>query len=62
MFLTQKTLAMMNDDGAVVFVTAAGDRYHVPGYAAYAACKGAVEVFSRYVAKENRLQQRCHPQ
>jgi NAD(P)-dependent dehydrogenase (short-subunit alcohol dehydrogenase family) len=51
-FLTQKALTMMIDDGAVVFVTAAGDRYHVPGYAAYAACKGAVEVFSRYVAKE----------
>ena len=31
---------------------AAADRYNVPAYAAYAACKGAVEVFSRYVAKE----------
>lgn len=51
-FLTQKALAMMNDGGGVVFITAAADRYHVPGYAAYAACKGAVEVFSRYVAKE----------
>ena len=35
-----------------MFVTAAADRYNVPAYAAYAACKGAVEVFSRYVAKE----------
>jgi NAD(P)-dependent dehydrogenase (short-subunit alcohol dehydrogenase family) len=51
-FLTQKALAMMNDGGAVVFITAAGDRYHVPDYAAHAACKGAVEVFSRYVATE----------
>ena len=51
-FLTQKTLSMMNDGGAVVFITAAGDRYNVPGYAAYASCKGAVEVFARYVAKE----------
>jgi NAD(P)-dependent dehydrogenase (short-subunit alcohol dehydrogenase family) len=51
-FLTQKALTMMNDGGGVVFITAAGDRYHVPGYAAYAACKGAVEVFARYVAKE----------
>lgn len=51
-FLTQKALTMMNDGGGVVFITAAGDRYNVPGYAAYASCKGAIEVFSRYVAKE----------
>jgi NAD(P)-dependent dehydrogenase (short-subunit alcohol dehydrogenase family) len=51
-FLTQKALRMMNDGGGVVFVTAAADRYNVNNYAAYAACKGAVEVFSRYVAKE----------
>ena len=51
-FLTQKALAMMNDGGGVVFITAAADRYNVPGYASYAACKGAVEVFTRYVAKE----------
>ncbi len=51
-FLTQKMLRMMNDGGGVVFVTAAADRYNVPGYGLYAACKGAVEVFARYVAKE----------
>jgi NAD(P)-dependent dehydrogenase (short-subunit alcohol dehydrogenase family) len=51
-FLTQKALAMMNDGGGIVFITAAADRYNVPAYATYAACKGAVEVFSRYVAKE----------
>lgn len=52
LFLTQKALRMMNDGGGVVFVTAAADRYNVPNYGLYAACKGAVEVFSRYVAKE----------
>jgi len=51
-FLTQKALRIMNDGGGVVFITAAADRYNVPGYGLYAACKGAVEVFSRYVAKE----------
>lgn len=51
-FLTQKALRMMNDGGGVVFVTAAADRYNVPAYGLYAACKGAIEVFSRYVAKE----------
>jgi NAD(P)-dependent dehydrogenase (short-subunit alcohol dehydrogenase family) len=52
LFLTQKALRMMNDGGGVVFVTAAADRYNVPAYGLYAACKGAIEVFSRYVAKE----------
>ena len=52
LFLTQKALRMMNDGGGVVFVTAAADRYNVPGYGLYASCKGAIEVFSRYVAKE----------
>ena len=52
LFLTQRPLRIMNDGGGVVFITAAADRYNVPGYSLYAACKGAVEVFSRYVAKE----------
>jgi NAD(P)-dependent dehydrogenase (short-subunit alcohol dehydrogenase family) len=52
LFLTQKVLRMMNDGGGVVFITAAADRYNVPGYGLYAACKGAIEVFSRYVARE----------
>jgi NAD(P)-dependent dehydrogenase (short-subunit alcohol dehydrogenase family) len=52
LFLTQKALRMMNDGGGVVFITAAADRYNVPAYGLYASCKGAVEVFSRYVAKE----------
>jgi NAD(P)-dependent dehydrogenase (short-subunit alcohol dehydrogenase family) len=51
-FLTQKALRMMNDGGGVVFITAAADRYNVPAYAAYGSCKGAIEVFSRYVARE----------
>ena len=51
-FLTQKILEMMNDGGGIVFITAAGDRYIVPGYTVYSSCKGAVEVFARYVAKE----------
>jgi NAD(P)-dependent dehydrogenase (short-subunit alcohol dehydrogenase family) len=52
LFLTQKVPRIMNDGGGVVFITAAADRYNVPGYGLYGACKGAVEVFSRYVAKE----------
>lgn len=52
LFLTQKSLNIMNDSGGVVFITAAATRFVVPGYATYAACKSAVETFSRYVAKE----------
>lgn len=51
-FLTQKALEIMNDKGGVVFITAAATRFNVPGYSIYASCKAAVEVFSRYVAKE----------
>lgn len=51
-FLTRDMLRIMNDHGSVVFITAAADRYIVPGYSTYAACKGAIEVFARYVAHE----------
>lgn len=51
-FLTQKCLAFMNDGGGVVFITAAGTRFIVPAYAAYSACKAAVESFSHHVARE----------
>lgn len=51
-FLTQKSLLMMEDNGGVVFISSGSTRFNVPGYAVYAACKGAIEVFSRYVAKE----------
>ncbi len=47
-FPTQKILSMMNDEGGVVFITAAADRYNLPGYAVYASCKGAVEAVARY--------------
>ena len=43
---------MMNDNGGVVFITAADTRFNVPGYSVYASCKAAIEVFARYVAKE----------
>jgi NAD(P)-dependent dehydrogenase (short-subunit alcohol dehydrogenase family) len=38
-FLTQKTLTMMNDNGGVVFITAAATRFNVPGYSVYASYK-----------------------
>jgi NAD(P)-dependent dehydrogenase (short-subunit alcohol dehydrogenase family) len=51
-FLTQRSLQMMNDGGAVVFISSGTTRFCVPGYSVYASLKGAVEVLTRYVAKE----------
>ncbi len=52
-FLTQRILPVMNDGGAVVFVSTGTTRFCVPGYSVYASLKGAVEVLAKYVAKEN---------
>lgn len=51
-FLTQQSLPMMNDGGGVVFISSGTTRFANPGYSVYASLKGAVEVLSRYVAKE----------
>jgi len=51
-FLTQKSLPLINDQGAVIFISSGTTRFCVPGYSVYSSLKGAVEVFCRYVAKE----------
>lgn len=51
-FLTQKSLPNMNDNGGVVFISSGTTRFSVPGYSVYSSLKGAVEVFTKYVAKE----------
>lgn len=51
-FLTQKSLPIMNDNGGVIFISSGTTRFCVPGYSVYSSLKGAVEVFSKYVAKE----------
>jgi NAD(P)-dependent dehydrogenase (short-subunit alcohol dehydrogenase family) len=51
-FLTQKALALMNDGGGIVNVSSGLARFSLPGYSAYASMKGAIEVFTRYLAKE----------
>ena len=51
-FLTQKLLPLMADGGRIVNLSSGLTRFALPGYAAYAAMKGAVEVLSRYMAKE----------
>jgi NAD(P)-dependent dehydrogenase (short-subunit alcohol dehydrogenase family) len=51
-FLTQKLLPLMNDDGRIVNVSSGLTRFIIPGSAAYGAMKGAVEVLTKYMAKE----------
>jgi NAD(P)-dependent dehydrogenase (short-subunit alcohol dehydrogenase family) len=51
-FLTQKLLPLMNDGGRIVNVSSGLARVSLPGSSAYGAAKGAVEVLTRYLAKE----------
>jgi NAD(P)-dependent dehydrogenase (short-subunit alcohol dehydrogenase family) len=51
-FLTQKLLPQMADGGRIVNLSSGLTRFALPGYAAYASMKGAVEVMTRYMAKE----------
>jgi NAD(P)-dependent dehydrogenase (short-subunit alcohol dehydrogenase family) len=51
-FLTQAVLPLLADGGRIVNLSSGLTRFALPGYAAYAAMKGAIEVLSRYLAKE----------
>jgi len=51
-FLTQKALAYLNDGGGIVNISTGLARFSLPGYAAYAAMKGAIETLTKYQAKE----------
>lgn len=50
--LSQRLAPMLIDGGRIVNVSSGLARFTLPGYAAYAAMKGAVEVLTRYMAKE----------
>jgi NAD(P)-dependent dehydrogenase (short-subunit alcohol dehydrogenase family) len=51
-FLTQALLPLLADGGRIVNLSSGLTRFSYPGYAAYAAVKGAVEVLTVYMAKE----------
>jgi NAD(P)-dependent dehydrogenase (short-subunit alcohol dehydrogenase family) len=51
-FLTQALLPLIEDGGRIVNTSSGLARFTFPGYAAYAAMKGGVEVLTRYLAKE----------
>jgi NAD(P)-dependent dehydrogenase (short-subunit alcohol dehydrogenase family) len=51
-FLTQKLLPLIADGGRIVNLSSGLARFSLPGFAAYASMKGAIEVLTRYLAKE----------
>ncbi len=51
-FLTQRLLPMIPNGGRILNVSSGLARFTLPGHAAYACMKGAIEVFTRYLAKE----------
>lgn len=51
-FLTQKLLPLLADGGVIINVSSGLARFSIPGSSAYAAMKGAIEVLTRYQAKE----------
>lgn len=51
-FLTQNLLPLIANGGRIINISTGLARFAIPGYAAYASMKGAIEVFTRYLAKE----------
>jgi NAD(P)-dependent dehydrogenase (short-subunit alcohol dehydrogenase family) len=51
-FLTQKALAVINDGGRIINISSGLARFSFPGSSAYGSMKGAIEVLTRYLAKE----------
>lgn len=51
-FLTQALLPLIADGGRIINLSSGLTRVSYPGYSAYAAVKGAVEVLTVYMAKE----------
>lgn len=56
-FLTQHLLPMINDGGRIINISSGTTRYSTPGYSLYSSMKGAVEVFTRGLAKEVGVRQ-----
>ncbi|MGO9930778.1 MAG: SDR family NAD(P)-dependent oxidoreductase, partial [Steroidobacteraceae bacterium] len=50
--LTQKLLPLINDGGRIVNISSGLARFSLPGMSAYASMKGAIEVLTRYLARE----------
>lgn len=51
-FLTQKLVSHINAGGRIINISTGTTRFSNPGYSVYASMKGAIEVFTKYLAKE----------
>lgn len=51
-FLTQKCVPFINEGGRIINISTGTTRFSNPGYSVYASMKGAIEVFTKYLAKE----------
>jgi NAD(P)-dependent dehydrogenase (short-subunit alcohol dehydrogenase family) len=51
-FLTQKALPVIKDGGRIINISSGLARFSFPGSSAYGSMKGAIEVLTRYLAKE----------
>jgi len=56
-FLTQKLLPLINDGGRIVNVSSGLTRVSFPNVSAYASMKGAIETYTRCLAKELGIRQ-----
>lgn len=51
-FLTQQLVPYLNSGGRIINISTGTTRFVHPGYSVYASMKGAMEVLTRYMAKE----------
>ncbi|MDQ2718272.1 MAG: SDR family oxidoreductase [Bacteroidota bacterium] len=51
-FLTQKALPFLNDGGSIINISSGLARVSYPGSSVYGSLKGAIDVMTRYMAKE----------
>jgi len=51
-FLTQKLVPYINSGGRIINISSGTTRFANPGYSLYASMKGAIETFTKYLAKE----------
>lgn len=51
-FLTQTLLPLIKDGGRIINLSSGLARFSLPGFSAYGATKGAIEVLTHYLAKE----------
>lgn len=51
-FIIQKLLPLIHENGRILNISTGLTRFCIPGFSAYAAMKGGVEVLTKYLAKE----------